>query len=192
MTALLWRKTAAAVAATATHDVRDDFVGRGRIHVLNSTSFVTASLADRIGCLNRHGMLTLRDCAVFTLFDDSPRSFYSAEGNCSFRNPNTPTNRDSYYGSDTHAWSCGGKDVDKSVNENYYTVNGFNYPFVCNGNINCWYDILMATPGNDYEPLPVWQFFWGAHQLDVPAGHSRVLWLWVPTRKKSAEDADEE
>jgi hypothetical protein len=57
--------------------------------------------------------------------------------------------------------------------------NGFKYPFVCNGNINCFYDIV-ASPSPEEKGHPVWQYFWGAHQMDVPPGHLKVIWLWVP------------
>jgi hypothetical protein len=122
-TLLLCTETTASPAPTPTHDVRNDFIGRGRIHVLNSTSFTGASLADRIGCLDRHGMLTLKDCAVFTRLDDYRDTLYTVAGNCSFRNPDMPTNRDSYYGRDTHAWSCGGgKGAEDGGVEHYYTI----------------------------------------------------------------------
>ncbi|KAL2128459.1 hypothetical protein VTI74DRAFT_9172 [Chaetomium olivicolor] len=164
--------------ALGQRNVESDFVGRGAIHVLNTTNLTTASPSDRIGCLNAHGMLTANDCAVFTRLDDLPHALYSEAGNCSFRNPDMPTNTDSVYGRNTHAWSCGGKREDNVV-EYYYTMNGFKYPLVCNGNLNCWYDIYAKLPTDDSEPLPVWAFYWGSHQADVPNGHWRVLWLWV-------------
>lgn len=113
-------------------DVRDLFRGQGQIHVLNSSDFNTASPADRIGCFNEHGLLTLNDCAVFTHVHDQQTVadwLTTSVGNCSFKNPNMPKNTDSYYGSDTVAWSC----VDSSVvdfvpggglntGEHYYTI----------------------------------------------------------------------
>ena len=58
--------------------------------------------------------------------------------------------------------------------------NGLNFPFICNGNLDCYYDILDVQPAPGVKPLPVWQFFWGSQQFDVPAGHTRAVWLWVP------------
>ncbi len=55
-----------------------------------------------------------------------------------------------------------------------------NYPFICNGNLDCYYDILDVRPAPGVAPLPVWQFFWGSQQFDVPVGHTRAVWLWVP------------
>ena len=55
--------------------------------------------------------------------------------------------------------------------------NGFNYPYICNGNLNCYYEIERA-PANGTDSLSVWQFFWGSQQMDVTPGHLKVMWLW--------------
>jgi hypothetical protein len=39
--------------------------------------------------------------------------------------------------------------------------------------------MVGKVPTEDTAPMPVWQFFWGSEQFDVPPGHWRVLWLWV-------------
>ncbi|KAK3995155.1 hypothetical protein QBC44DRAFT_284321 [Cladorrhinum sp. PSN332] len=168
----------------AAGEVTKDFVGLGQIHVLNSDSFFNASPEDRIGCLNEQGLLTLDDCAVFTRKDISPHTLSSSRGDCSFRNTNMPNNKDSWYGGNTHAWSCGrGLNIGGNGSEEfYYTVNGFRYPFVCNGNINCYYDIPRA-PTLEQTVQPVWQYYWGGAQPGITPGHMQVLWLWVPVAK---------
>lgn len=113
-------------AVNTQHDVTLDFTGRAQIHVLNTTDLTKASpLADRIGCLDAHGMLTSteEDCAVFTRLSDLPYTLSTPAGNCSFRDENMPLNRDSVYGRNTHAWSCGrgAGGEDKGV-EYYYTI----------------------------------------------------------------------
>lgn len=56
--------------------------------------------------------------------------------------------------------------------------DGLPKPFVCNGNINCAYDIKAAVPGA-HDALPAWQYYWGSQQMGIEAGHWQVLWLWV-------------
>ncbi|KAK4237074.1 hypothetical protein C8A03DRAFT_35005 [Achaetomium macrosporum] len=178
---LLLSLPAITTAQSGSHNVIDDFLGRAHIHVLNNTNTSTADpVADRIGCLNAQGWLTLDDCAVFTRADDPNvhHTLSTSAGNCSFQDPAMPKNVDSVYGSNTHAWSCGPGAGDGMV-EYYYTITGFNYPFVCQGNINCFYDIKATAPGEDTAPMPVWAFYWGSQQFDVPPGHWRVLWLWA-------------
>ncbi|KAL2262876.1 hypothetical protein VTK26DRAFT_9140 [Humicola hyalothermophila] len=164
----------------------DSFTGHGTIHVLNSSSPATASIADSIGCLNERGLLVSASqggggggCAVFARADAAPHTLSTRAGDCSFRNPDMPTNEDSVYGRDGHAWSCvPAADVGF---ETYYTVDGFRYPFVCNGNLNCYYDVVdQPVPEDGQGALPVWQFFWGSEQMGPPEGHLQVLWLWVP------------
>ncbi|KAK4154787.1 hypothetical protein C8A00DRAFT_42471 [Chaetomidium leptoderma] len=186
LAALLWTQFACAATLPA-HDVTKDFLGRGQIHLLNSSNFNTACPDDRIGCLNGHGMLTLNDCAVFNRNDaipSFPTNLGTAAGNCSFRDQDMPRNTDSYYGADSFAWSCGGKNID-GLDEYYYTVTGFNYPFICSGDIRCYYDIVGKAPTHHSPPMPVWQFFWGGSQMDIEAGHWRVILLWVPLAKES-------
>jgi hypothetical protein len=91
LSALLW---AQASHASAT----DEFVGRAQIQVLNSTDVRTGSIADRVGCLNARGELTLNDCAVFTRSETSTHTLFTDAGNCTFQNPNMELNKDSIYG----------------------------------------------------------------------------------------------
>jgi hypothetical protein len=175
ISALLW--------AHGSHaDGASEFVGRGQIQVLNNTDVATASIADRIGCMNARGEFVLDDCAVFTRLDASPNTLSTSAGNCTFQNPNMPLNTDSIYGQDSHSWFCGeGKWT--QYDEYYYTIEGFLRPFVCNGNINCNYDIKAIVP-SEGDALPAWQYYWGSQQMDIEAGHWRVLWLWVPVDKE--------
>jgi len=166
-----------------------EFVGRGQIHVIRSDSLAKASPDQRIGCLNAAGQLTLFDCAIFSKIDTTyPRTvtglLSSPAGDCSFTNKAMPTNKDSVYGKNSHAWSCGVDNNAATSGEVYYTVNGFKYPFLCNGNLNCFYDIPVppASPDDDGAAIvPVWQFFWGGSQMGITPGHVQTMWLWVPT-----------
>ncbi|KAK3385890.1 hypothetical protein B0H63DRAFT_188924 [Podospora didyma] len=164
-----------------------DFSGQGQIHVLNSSSLAYATPLDRIGCLDEHGVVTVRDCATFTTMDKYPHTISSRVGACTFRDTNAPTNSDSVYGKDSHAWTCQPYNEPSGTQEIYYTVNGFKYPFLCNGNLNCYYDIKTAPSLDDDKSVaprqtkvPVWQFYWGSDQMGITPGHLQVLWLWVP------------
>lgn len=174
----------AAVLPRAGRDVIKEFAGRGQIHVLNYTSFIIDSPQDgRIGCLNELGLLTLDDCAVFTVKGDYSKRLSTSPGSeCSFLDRNMPNNKESYYGRDTHAWSCRDSSLSDRLEENYYTINGFPYPFICNGNLGCTYDI-PTTPSPEQRLQPVWQFFWGSHQMGITPGHTQVLWVWIPAGK---------
>ncbi len=99
------------------------FTGRGEIHLLATTDITKASpITDRIGCLNAHGQATpyAFDCAVFTRLDEQPHTLSSPLGACSFMNESMPLNKDSVYGSRTHAWSCGGRGLDPANGVEYY------------------------------------------------------------------------
>lgn len=126
LAALIWAQ------AVYAGDVRNAFTGRAQILVLNSTSFEGVTREQKVGCLNAHGMLTADDCAVFTREDDFPNMLSTKKGKCTFRDPNMPTNRDSIYGRDTHAWSCGTA-ADERSSEVYYTVVSLsiNSPLSC-------------------------------------------------------------
>ncbi|GAB1318210.1 Ecp2 effector protein domain-containing protein [Madurella fahalii] len=161
-------------------DASDEFVGQGQILVLNSSNIGAATPDDRIGCLNKHGMLTLSDCATFTRSDQIPQ-LSTSEGGCSFQNPDMPTNKDSIYGRNTHAWSCGDYPAPDGtpVAETYYSLNGLEYPFICHGNLACYFDIVANPPPSNSKPAPVWGYYWGSQQMSAPPGHLQVSWLWV-------------
>ncbi|KAK4035444.1 hypothetical protein C8A01DRAFT_17861 [Parachaetomium inaequale] len=177
LSALLWTQAARA-------DSVDEFVGSARIQVLNITSFWDdGALDSRIGCINAAGMLTLDDCAVFTRFDASPNTLYTKAGNCTFQNPNMPMNTDSIYGQNTPAWWCGERGDWPMYEEWYYTLNGQPYPFVCTGNIRCFFDVKAVVPVAG-DALPIWTYFWGSQQMDIEAGHWRVTLLWERVDKE--------
>jgi hypothetical protein len=79
------------------------FVGSGYIHVLNGSDITKASIADRIGCMDKTGAFTLSDCAVFTRMNSG---LFSSAGNCTFHDPSQPENLDSAYGRMSTAWHC--------------------------------------------------------------------------------------
>ncbi|KAK0710512.1 hypothetical protein B0T21DRAFT_416058 [Apiosordaria backusii] len=201
----------AAAPTLAAPSVIDDFVGQGQIHVLNSSSYVAANPAtDTIGCLTASGLLSSSNCATFTRTENYPYMLVSSQGLCTFNDKSMPNNKDSYYGKNTYAWHCtqGVKSGDDG--ERYYTVNGFKYPYLCNGNLGCYYDIPAAPEkqadnddddddrvavqevGKTKAVQPVWQFFWGSHQMGITPGHLQVLWLWVPARDAAKEKRDGE
>lgn len=91
LTAFLWAQASNASAP-------DEFVGRGQIQVLNSTDVSKGSIADRVGCLNARGELTLNDCAIFARSETPTHTLFTDSGNCTFQNTNMPLNKDSIYG----------------------------------------------------------------------------------------------
>ncbi|KAK0712498.1 hypothetical protein B0T26DRAFT_714492 [Lasiosphaeria miniovina] len=126
MSRLLLLSAAAVLLSTVTAfpTPPNEFSGRGKIWVLNSTDLLDALPSDRIGCLDAHGALTFNRCAVFTQLDQAPHTLSSRIGSCGFRDENMPTNKDSYYGRDSHAWACqpGDAAVRSPPDENYYTL----------------------------------------------------------------------
>ncbi|KAK4195995.1 hypothetical protein QBC40DRAFT_235292 [Triangularia verruculosa] len=193
----------AATPALASPNVQDDFVGQGQIHVLNSSSYVTADPAtDTIGCLTATGLLSKRNCATFTRTESYPYMLVSSRGLCTFNDKSMPNNKDSFYGKNTYAWHCLEGAKAGVEGERYYSVNGFKYPYLCNGNLGCYYDIPAAPSDDDDDGdsfaieevgktnavQPVWQFFWGSHQMGITPGHLQVLWLWVPASSKDKRD----
>ncbi|KAK3391353.1 hypothetical protein B0T20DRAFT_77600 [Sordaria brevicollis] len=169
-------------------DVTKLFNGLGHIFVLNSTSYASASLADSIGCLSSDGFVTASDCAVFSTVTTYPKTISSKVGGCSFGNQDMPTNDDSRYGGRQHAWSCNEDAKIVPEGERYYTINGFKHPFICNGNLNCYYDIPRAPSRKDgKDKVFVWQFAWGSEQMGITPGHLQVLWVWVPLGEKDGD-----
>ncbi|KAM7188247.1 hypothetical protein V8F20_010624 [Naviculisporaceae sp. PSN 640] len=163
-----------------------DVVGKGTVAVLNGTNLDTLSLKDKIGCLDVNGALTLKDCAEFTIveppeYDGLLRVMSSDAGLCTFQNVKQPQNKDSIYGRDDYAWSCYEDHPANETDEAVYTLNGLKQPFICHGNINCFYDIKTA-PTKETDAVPVWPFAWGSEQFGVPPGHLQVAWLWQPVK----------
>ncbi|KAL7623118.1 hypothetical protein AAE478_006797 [Parahypoxylon ruwenzoriense] len=158
--------------------VAQDFSGSGQIYLVNGSSFTTATPDLTIGCLDATGAFSEFDCATFTKLDTYPNTLSSSVGNCSFTDATQPTNADSPYGGRSYAWHCR-PDYAASVSDSLYTVKGFNYPFLCHGDINCYYDVKNLP--TDSVNTPVWEYLWGAQQASIPTGHTQVLWLWQKT-----------
>ncbi|KAI1140148.1 hypothetical protein F5Y05DRAFT_307916 [Hypoxylon sp. FL0543] len=164
-------------ALFASGALAQDFSGSGQILVINSTDFQTASPADSIGCLDAAGALSVSDCATFTQLADYPRSISSAAGNCSFTDSSQIANTDNVYGKQSYAYHC--REYAATAYDELYTITGFNYPFLCHGDTNCFYDIKELP--SDGAATPVWSYVWGSDQLTIPAGHTKVMWYWNKT-----------
>lgn len=82
-----------------------DLTGNGYLYVLNGTAGINQGQteADRVGCLNVEGFLTLDDCAVFSDLTTKPQT---SAGPCTFTDESQPVNSDSIYGQQDHAWHC--------------------------------------------------------------------------------------
>ncbi|KAI1658065.1 hypothetical protein F4813DRAFT_53091 [Daldinia decipiens] len=163
----------ALVATTAA--LPQDISGSGQIYVINSTDFQNASPADSIGCLNAQGGFSESDCATFTRLDTYPNTLSTSSGNCTFSDSTQPANTDSVYGSRSYSYFCR-EDYASSVTDSLYTINGFNYAFLCHGDRNCFYDV--KTIPSDSTIAPVWEYVWGSQQTGIPEGHTQVMWYW--------------
>ncbi|KAK0644110.1 hypothetical protein B0T16DRAFT_331081, partial [Cercophora newfieldiana] len=163
------------------------FTGKGHILVLNFTTGYNdiSPTTDHLGCLNADGAFTLSDCAVFTVADDFPRELTTAEGGvCTFYDDRAPEHLDSYYRKGLHALSCTkeGSTVEGAWRNSFYTIRGFNYPFICIGDFGCLYE-TKKVPDTEKEVLSVWEYAWGAHQMNGTPGYLQVVWLWDPVKE---------
>jgi hypothetical protein len=106
---LLFTTFAPPALATVTEK---DFTGIGRIYVLQSADWRSASPKDKVGCISDSGaFISLKDkdeCGVFAHEPDYPYTLSSREGNCTFTDEDKEKNTDSVYGKRDHAWSCNG------------------------------------------------------------------------------------
>jgi hypothetical protein len=50
--------------------------------------------------------------------------------------------------------------------------------------MDCYEDAKTLPKAGDN--LPIWAFIWGSQQVDVPDGHTRTMWLWVPVNSTSS------
>ncbi|KAI2606358.1 uncharacterized protein GGS25DRAFT_533434 [Hypoxylon fragiforme] len=183
--------TALYVAASTSVVSAQDFSGSGEIHIINSTDFGSATPAESIGCLDVNGAFTTSldsGCATFTRLAQSPGTVSTDAGNCSFTDASQPANTDNPYGANSYAWHCR-PDFAAAATDSLYTVKGFNYPFLCHGDINCYYDVknnMISRNGT----APVWGYVWGSRQTTIPAGHSQVLWYWKQTSTDAAASGE--
>ncbi|KAJ9161572.1 hypothetical protein NKR19_g2175 [Coniochaeta hoffmannii] len=154
------------------------FAGQGYIQVVNASEWSKVDLANRLGCMSETGAFTLDDCGVFTKAEDNP-GLTSRLGNCSWRDDTQPANVDAIYGQRNYAWVCR-EGVDNWL---YYTFSntlavGTKYPVIFHGNLDGYGDVKDIPEAG--EKLPLWEFAWGSEQFDVPPGHTKVVWVWVP------------
>ncbi|KAF2183878.1 hypothetical protein K469DRAFT_689629 [Zopfia rhizophila CBS 207.26] len=161
---------------------QDDFTGVGHILVLNSSNWKTAKPEQKVGCLDNDGRVikekSLDECGTFVRLNDYPYTLSSKEGNCTFSDERTVPNTDSYYGKRDHAWTCNAT-YSAIIYDELYTINGFNYPLLCWGDIACFYD-AKKIPDDD-EKVPLWQFRWGSQQMDITPGHVMLQLMWSKT-----------
>ncbi|KAF2744324.1 hypothetical protein M011DRAFT_408727 [Sporormia fimetaria CBS 119925] len=153
--------------------------GLGQIWVLESDDWRTGNPSQRVGCLTNKGRFVNteneKECGVFEKLTDYPYTIESTEGNCTFNDEKSERNRDSYYGKMDHAWTCH-LGVVADVYDGLYTVDGFNYPFLCVGDLTCYFDAPhIPKPG---KSAPLWQFRWGSLQRGITPGHVMVQLMW--------------
>jgi hypothetical protein len=101
-----------------------DFTGLGKILVLQSEDWRTATPKSTIGCLNNHGKLvganSSSDCGVFSRRDDYPYTLSSKHGNCTFEDATQERNTDSHYGGNDFAWNCAPQKAE--IYDELYTI----------------------------------------------------------------------
>lgn len=101
-----------------------DFSGIGRVFVLQSDDWRTATPKSTVGCLSDHGKFISNNygrCGVFSRRSDYPYTLTSRVGNCTFLDKAQEKNTDSHYGSNDHAWSCVRKH-EAELNDQLYTI----------------------------------------------------------------------
>ncbi|KAF2033410.1 hypothetical protein EK21DRAFT_58697 [Setomelanomma holmii] len=169
-----------------------DFTGIGKIYVLQSEDWRTATPESKIGCLNDHGKIisvnSTSACGVFSRLDDYPYTLSSKYGNCTFEDDTQERNTDSHYGGNDFAWNCGTRHT-PDIYDELYTIDGFPYVFLCFGDIACYYDAKRVPESN--EVLSLWQYRWGSQQMGITPGHIQLLLLWerlvdLPKREGAA------
>lgn len=85
-----------------------DFSGVGKIYVLKSDNWNTASPKEKVGCLDDHGKFVHAGpaCGTFSRRPTYPYDLSTAQGNCTFDDETQARNTDSVYGTLDYAWSC--------------------------------------------------------------------------------------
>jgi len=164
------------------------FTGRGLItaHPFSSSSPYT--LTPTLGCLNSHGLLTQSDCATFSInvTQSGHNQLFTSLGYCTFSDETAVQNTKSWYGKDDHALSCTEKTWDRWATgfkgELFYTIRGFDYPWICQGEFGCRYE-SSGVPTKKEDALPIWEYTWGSQQMDGTPGNSQVMLLWERTEE---------
>ncbi|KAF2688731.1 hypothetical protein K458DRAFT_293128 [Lentithecium fluviatile CBS 122367] len=171
-----------------------DFTGIGNIHVLNSSDWRSASPANKVGCLDNRGKFinpaNNSDCGVFSRLDKYPYTLSTVEGNCTFNDETQEKNTDSYYGKRDSAWNCLAP-FQVEVYDELYTIDGFPYPFLCFGDVACYYDAKSIPRAGGKTSL--WQFRWGSQQMGITPGHVMLQLMWnklgdLPKREDAANN----
>ncbi|KAJ6489925.1 hypothetical protein C8R45DRAFT_1096899 [Mycena sanguinolenta] len=152
--------------------------GTGYIHVLNSTNWATATADDSVGCLNAAGRFVLNDCAVFTHLDVAPDGLSTSAGICTVYDTSMPANTAAIYGGSVHALTC--QTPESAQATDFYTIDGFQLPFLCQGDLDCYVD-AGGVPTAEDDEFYVWPYEWGSQQMTVPQGHLQGVLLWVAT-----------
>jgi len=159
-----------------------DVSGSARILVLKSDNWSKVDVVkDKVGCISNEGRFVdgtkADDCGIFTHEPKYPYTLSTKNGNCTFSDQTQESNTDSHYGAGDHAWICKDKYA-ADVYDGLYTINGFPHPYLCNGDVNCYYDAKRVPDSGD--DLPLWQFRWGSQQLGITPGHIQLQLLWDP------------
>ncbi|KAH7411769.1 hypothetical protein DE146DRAFT_254334 [Phaeosphaeria sp. MPI-PUGE-AT-0046c] len=154
-----------------------DFSGVGKIYVLKSDSWSTASPKEKVGCLDDHGKFVHAGpaCGTFSRRPTYPYTLSTAVGNCTFDDESQERNTDSTYGTLDYAWSCK-DDHNSQLWDEFYTIDGFPYIFLCFGDFACYYDAKKAPSPKDV--LPLWQYRWGSQQMGITPGHVQLQLMW--------------
>lgn len=102
-----------------------DFTGVGRIYVLQSADWRSATPASKVGCLSNSGKFVKDDsdddCGVFSRLEDYPYTLSTKSGNCTFDDETQERNTDSHYGQMDYAWNCK-KGHKSEIYDELYTI----------------------------------------------------------------------
>ncbi|KAJ1562396.1 hypothetical protein HK405_012620 [Cladochytrium tenue] len=183
---------AAAASAAQGASVTAEFTGTGTISVLNGTNGYSSTPAEAVGCLDAAGQLTADTtaCAEFTAVGASAgvaKGLATASGNCTFYDDAAPKNTDSSLGNVGEALRC--LDHVLATDDTFYTISGFDYPYLCYRDTDCYVDAAFA-PNSSSGAADVWQFFWSGEQLTVPTGHLKGILLWAQAGRLDDDDDD--
>ncbi|KAF1970133.1 hypothetical protein BU23DRAFT_475005 [Bimuria novae-zelandiae CBS 107.79] len=161
---------------------RADYGGIGQIHVWNSSDWRDATPVDNVGCLGDSGKFVNSvkdaDCGVFSRSAEYPYALSPKSGNCTFNDETQERNTDSIYGGSDYAYNCL-KSFQSDVYDDLYTIDGFPYTFLCNGDVNCYYDAKkIPTEG---QKTNLWPYRWGSQQMGITPGHVMLQLVWNKT-----------
>lgn len=61
---------------------------------------------------------------------------------------------------------------------NTRSKDGFPYPFICSGDVNCYFDARVVPARGSDEATSLWPFRWGSQQFGITPGHTMVQLVW--------------